>query len=97
MSDIEALAERVILIGKGKLLYDGRLAELRNQFGTQKTITIDYHENQTPFQIPGTSTLSWSPERAVLSVDTELVMTSEVITHLSSKVDLIDVASKPDR
>jgi ABC-2 type transport system ATP-binding protein len=32
MSDIEALAERVILIGKGKLLYDGKLKELRSQF-----------------------------------------------------------------
>ncbi|MFD2442459.1 ATP-binding cassette domain-containing protein [Bacillus sp. CGMCC 1.16607] len=92
MSDIEALAERVILIGKGQLLYDGNLAQLRNQFGTQKTITIDYHENNTPFQIPGTTMLSWSPERAVLSVDTDQILTSEVITQLSSKVELVDVA-----
>nr|WP_163100851.1 ATP-binding cassette domain-containing protein [Peribacillus alkalitolerans] len=92
MSDIEALAERVILIGKGRLLYDGNLGELRNRFGTVKTITVDYQENLNPFQIPGTSIISWSPERAVLSVDTERVLTSEVITQLSIMLDLIDVA-----
>jgi ABC-2 type transport system ATP-binding protein len=92
MSDIEALADRVILIGKGKLLYDGKLKELRSRFGTEKTITVDYHENNQPFQIPDTTLLSWSPVRAVLSLDTEVVLTSRVITQLSSKVDLIDVA-----
>jgi ABC-2 type transport system ATP-binding protein len=92
MSDIEALAERVILIGKGTLLYDGSLAELRKRFGTQKTITVEYQENPHPFHIPGTTMLSWSPERAVLSVDTESILISEVIAQLSNKVELIDMA-----
>jgi ABC-2 type transport system ATP-binding protein len=92
MSDIEALAERVILIGKGTLLYDGSLAELRKRFGTQKTITVEYQENPDPFQIPGTTMLSWSPERAVLSVDTESILISEVIAQLSNKVELLDMA-----
>jgi ABC-2 type transport system ATP-binding protein len=92
MSDIEALAERVILIGKGQLLYDGPLTELRHRFGTRKTITIDYHENHTPFQIPGTQVLSWSPERAILSFDTAEVITSEIVTQISNKVELIDVS-----
>lgn len=92
MSDIEALAERVILIGKGQLLYDGPLTELRQRFGTKKTIAIDYHENHTPFQIPGAQVLLWSPDRAILSFDTADVITSEIIKQLSNKVELIDVS-----
>ena len=91
MNDIEALADRVILIGKGSLLYDGNLNELRNQFGTHKTITADYEKNPKQIQIPGTSILSWSPERVVLSVDTEAIKTSDVITQLSKQVELQDV------
>jgi ABC-2 type transport system ATP-binding protein len=91
MSDIEALAERVILIGKGSLLYDGRLDELRSQFGTHKTITADYEKNPKQIVIPGTSILSWSPERVVLSVNTEATKTSDVITQLSNHVQLLDV------
>ncbi|TVY00437.1 ATP-binding cassette domain-containing protein [Cohnella terricola] len=32
MNDIEALAQRIILIGKGNLLYDGELAALREKY-----------------------------------------------------------------
>ncbi|WP_251553605.1 ABC transporter ATP-binding protein [Neobacillus muris] len=92
MNDIEALADRVLLIGKGSLLYDGRLEELRKHFGTQKTITADYKTAQQPFIIPGADLLSWSPERAVVSVDTANTNTSDVIMELSRQVDLTDIS-----
>jgi ABC-2 type transport system ATP-binding protein len=91
MSDIEALADRVLLIGKGSLLYDGNLEEMRRRFGSQKIITADYRKHQKPLDIPGTTILSWSPERAVLGVDTDQIRTSEVITQLSANVELLDV------
>ncbi|MFK9092656.1 ATP-binding cassette domain-containing protein [Bacillus salipaludis] len=91
MNDIEALADRVILIGKGSLLYDGHLEELRKRFGTHKTITADYGKNTNPIHIPGAATLSWTPERVVLNIDTEQLKTSEIITQLSNKVELLDV------
>lgn len=91
MNDIEALADRVILIGKGNMLYDGQLEELKKRFSTHKTITADYRKNADRIHIPGTDVLSWSPERVVLSVDTETIKTSEVITYLSSQADLLDV------
>ncbi|WP_174524271.1 ABC transporter ATP-binding protein [Neobacillus soli] len=91
MNDIESLADRVILIGKGSLLYDGHLEKLRKRFGTHKTITADYGKNTIPIQIPGTSILSWSPERVILSFDPDQTKTSEVITHLSDQVKLLDV------
>ena len=92
MNDIEALADRVILIGKGSLLFDGNLGDLRARFGTRKTITADYRHHPHPIDIPGVSLVSWSPERAVLSVDTERTMISEVISRLSGQVELLDVS-----
>lgn len=91
MSDIEALADRVLLIGKGSLLYDGNLEEMRKRFGSQKIITADYRKHQKSLDIPGTTILSWSPERAVIAVDTDQIRTSEVITQLSTRVELLDV------
>ncbi|WP_186328913.1 ATP-binding cassette domain-containing protein [Bacillus sp. X1(2014)] len=92
MNDIEALANRVILIGKGSLLYDGQLEELRKQFGSQKTITADFRKSSQLNEIQGATVLSRSPERLVLSIDTEQVNTSEIITQLSNKLELIDVS-----
>jgi ABC-2 type transport system ATP-binding protein len=95
MNDIEALANRMILIGKGTLLYDGNLAELKKRFGAQKTIQADYKSNNTPIDIPGTQILSWTPERVTMSLNSEAVKTSDVITQLSQKVELIDVSIEP--
>jgi ABC-2 type transport system ATP-binding protein len=91
MNDIEALAERVLLIGKGRILYDGSLKDLRNRFGADKTITVDYSENHQPIEIAGTKLLSWSPERASLYVDVKEVKVSDVISMLSDKLELTDV------
>jgi ABC-2 type transport system ATP-binding protein len=92
MNDIEALANRILLIGNGRLLYQGNLNELRNRFGTTRTITADYREHPHPFEISGASMLSWSSERAVLSVDTEQMTISDVIARLSAEVELIDLS-----
>jgi ABC-2 type transport system ATP-binding protein len=92
MNDIEALANRILLIGKGKILYDGNLNSLRGRFGTRKTVTVDYRENRAPIDIPGTQLLFWSPERASLSVDTLRISVSEVISKLSDRLELLDVA-----
>ena len=40
MSDITTLAKRIILIGKGKILYDGSLKKLINNYGTIRYINI---------------------------------------------------------
>ncbi len=92
MSDIEALAERIILIGKGKILLDGTLTELKNRFATHKTLTVDFAESDEAILIEGTTTLSRSKERMSMSVDLSKIKVSEVIGHLSDKLDILDVS-----
>ncbi len=50
MQDIEALAKRIILIGKGKILSDGSLSELKQQFpneeGLDEMIALLYQRYQ---------------------------------------------------
>ena len=91
MHDIEALAERILLIGKGRILYDGDIGSLRSRFGASKTITVEYVENNRPLKIPGTRLISQTPERASLSVDTAVSNVSEVISMLSDRLELLDV------
>ena len=40
MADIEALAKRIILIGKGKLLYDGSLNLLKKKYDYLRKIKV---------------------------------------------------------
>ena len=47
MSDIDALSNRVIVIGKGKKLYDGSLSKLKKDFSTTKRLEIIYDKLDT--------------------------------------------------
>jgi ABC-2 type transport system ATP-binding protein len=91
MNDIEALAHRILMIGKGTLLYDGTLSDLRGRFGTHRIVTVDYREHAQPIDVPGATRLSWSAERAVFSVNTERERIADVISKLSEQVELRDV------
>ncbi|KZZ84485.1 ABC transporter ATP-binding protein [Bacillus sp. SJS] len=44
LSDIEALCERVIMLDQGKIIYDGALAHLRQDFGEGKKIEFQFGE-----------------------------------------------------
>ncbi|WP_035292188.1 ATP-binding cassette domain-containing protein [Clostridium sp. KNHs214] len=92
MNDIEALAERIILIGKGKLLLDGTLTELKNKFATHKILKVDFTENHENIHIDGTTVICSSKESITLSVDLEKIKVSEAIGLLSNKLDIIDVS-----
>ena len=69
MQDIEALTERILLIGKGRILLDGSLSDLKARNSSHKTLTVAYEGGVLP---------SWEEitvkenkeGRAVLSVDT---------------------------
>lgn len=43
MQDIEALTERILLIGKGRILLDGTLDELKRRRPSQRKLTVAYN------------------------------------------------------
>lgn len=40
LSDIESLCKRIIIIDKGKIIYDGRIEEVAELFGTYRTLKV---------------------------------------------------------
>lgn len=91
MNDIEALASRILMIGKGTLLYDGSLSALRARYGTRRTITVNYRKAATKVEVMGAEPLSWSDERAVYAFDPERVKIADLIAQLSAGGELADV------
>ncbi|MDR3595293.1 ABC transporter ATP-binding protein [Clostridium sp.] len=88
--DIEALTKRIILIGKGKVLLDGQLEELKEKFNTERTITLNYYGDLSEV-CSGLEIKEKYDGRAVIDVDTDKISVSESIGYLSSKVNIIDV------
>ncbi|HIS79012.1 MAG TPA: ABC transporter ATP-binding protein, partial [Candidatus Caccousia stercoris] len=48
MQDIEALTERILLIGKGRILLDGSLSDLKARNSSHKTLTVAYEGGVLP-------------------------------------------------
>ena len=91
MQDIEALASRVILIGKGKILLDGALESLKKQFSGGKILRIEY-QGGTPELPDGLCWQEKGENHGVLLLTPELLSVSEAISSLSAQVELRDVS-----
>lgn len=89
--DIDALTKRIILIGKGRVLLDGQLDSLKERYGTDKTLTIEYN-GQLKDLPEGLGVLESYKGRAVIKVDTNILSISETIICLASKIDIKDVS-----
>lgn len=88
--DIEALTKRIILIGKGRVLLDGQLEDLKEKFNKERTITLNYYGDLEQV-CNGLRIKEKYDGRAVIEVDTYKISVSESIGYLSSKVNIIDV------
>ena len=58
MNDIEALTNRIILIGKGKKLYDGSFKEIKQRFKNDITIEVEMFERTEDFHLDGYDIIS---------------------------------------
>ena len=91
MDDIEALTNRIILIGKGSILYDGELTALRSRFDSKRRLEIHYQDAEDLPVPMGTKLLSEKNNHAVYEVDTEITGISEVLNILGRDLDIRDM------
>ena len=92
MGDVEALTDRVMLIGRGQILYDGSFQQMKSRYNTVNILTIDYDASRG-IDVPAhTTLLSNEDGRAVLSVDTTKTPVSQVISGLTQTLTVYDIA-----
>ena len=95
MSDIEYLASRIILIGKGKVLYDGSLDKIKNLFDKKKIVKIKTNDNLDDINIKGIIDINKEDNTYVYRIDTSILSLSSFIKKLSTyNIDDIDVENQ---
>ncbi len=99
MQDIEALTQRILLIGKGKILLDGRLEEVRERFSRDKLITVQYSGKKPVLREGMREALKvrTTKESAIegiltVAVDTDILKVSEAIACLTSQTEISDIS-----
>lgn len=91
MQDIEALTERIMLIGKGRILLDGSLDELKKSSSERKTLIVEYSGN-APKYCEGMTLTESKDGRLVIVLDPSSLPVSDAIAYLAAQTELLDVS-----
>ena len=91
MQDIEALTERVLLIGHGKILLDGKLEELKRKTSTEKKIDIKF-VGASPTICTGMKCQMIKQNQMLISLDPNILSVPDAIAYLAAHTGLTDVS-----
>lgn len=101
LKDIESLCKRIVMIDKGKLIYDGSLLDMKNQFGKFREINLslqggddlkklnfkdDLNFNDEDFQIKSTK------EKTVFIFDSQKISISDMLSYILSHTNVADIS-----
>ncbi len=93
MKDIEELCNRIIIIDKGKILYDGSLANIKYRFGNTKTIyvpsNIEINEDDLVNKFSGIS-LEKGEENTAIKFSLNEIDLDEVLIYLINNYHVKD-------
>ncbi|MEM5778621.1 MAG: ATP-binding cassette domain-containing protein [Candidatus Aenigmatarchaeota archaeon] len=93
MSDIEELCSRIVIIDKGKKIFDGKLSEIKRKFKKERVLVIELHEavdvNEISFS--GIKLLEKIGNEYRFEIDTNKITISDVIRKILSKYSVHDI------
>jgi len=92
MHDIEALAERVIIIGNGRLLRDGPIAEMRAQTSGERRLVVDFSEDVGDVVMEGTTILRRTGRRIEFAFDPRVTAAHTLIGRLTAEHGIEDLS-----
>lgn len=91
LSDVEKLCERILIIDHGRLLYDGRLAVLRERFGGMRRLSVDFAEDHPDYDLPGAVIAEREGPRVTYLYDPGTHTAAELIASLSDRYRIRDL------
>ncbi|WP_349673975.1 ATP-binding cassette domain-containing protein [Lacrimispora sp.] len=94
MDDLEEMAQRIILINRGKLAFDGDFDELRNVMGGFYRIVLTTAKEETPLSIPGMQLLKTESGVHEYEFDRNVLGIHKVMGLLSDFPQILDMEIK---
>jgi ABC-2 type transport system ATP-binding protein len=92
LPDVERLCPRMLLIDKGRVVYDGALEAVRRRFGSERILRVDF-EGPAPRDLPdGVVEEDRGPERLVLRFDRARVGSGRLIEWLTERAPIADLS-----
>jgi ABC-2 type transport system ATP-binding protein len=91
LDDISRLCQRVVLIDRGTVIYDGALEALRTRFGRQRTLVVDLDQETEDVVIPDAELVRREGPRAWLRFDREATTAAALIAAITERYRIRDL------
>jgi len=95
INDIDALTNRIILIGKGRKLYDGSFDKIKEKYSKSVTVTVQMAELYDDVSIDGYDLVSINGFEVVLRNKEETEFSYvKLVQKLEKKYKIVDISTK---
>ena len=91
MDDIEALCERILVIGKGKIFLDGTINNLREKLRNERRLLIEMDSTIVDFKDPDAEIISAEGNRVELSFNPFEVSPAELVRRIMDNYPVRDI------
>jgi len=103
LSDIEELCDRILIIDKGRLVYDGGIENIKETYGYMRTVEMCVKDIETAKKIDVAQTFELSAEDVITTVEgnslfvsfnRNKISISDIVAHIMSKIQVTDMNIK---
>ena len=92
LGDVQKLCERVMMIDRGQLLFDGSPNDLLVRFGGERELVVDFAEDSIDFSIDGAQVVQRDGRRVTYRFARGEISASELIQRLSARYRIEDLS-----
>jgi len=94
IGDIEDLCERVVVLDKGKKIYDGQLDSLVNRFTSRRLIMDIRNGEKFDLEMDGINEVERKDGHVEIVFDREIISASDLMREILSQYDVLDFQIK---
>ena len=91
MNDIEALTNKIIIIGKGKLLYNGSFDAIKHKYENHRIVEVEFEQEYDNVDIPKFKLIKKEGKVFTFKTDDNDFKLADFVVDLSKKYKVVDV------
>lgn len=92
MTDIEKVCSRIMIIDHGHIVYDGNIEQMRAQYGTERTLVVEFEEDVSEFSVPHATLTKTEGRKKWFAFNRFETNPSTLIAYVSAQHPILDLA-----
>jgi viologen exporter family transport system ATP-binding protein len=91
LADIERLCSRILIIDRGRLIFDGDIDTLKARYGKERVLVVDLEEPGPPLQLSGARVIRVEGPRQWIAFDGERLSAAQLTAAAAAQAPLHDL------